>query len=311
MKALFEEALRRLEAGENLAMVSVVSSNGSTPRGPGARMLVGPNGYVHGTVGGGAIEYEAIQLGQPMAMQGDCFTRTFVLRNEEAAQLGMVCGGAMELFFHRLTEADIPLCKQLLKALALPTGVYLLTDLATGRMQIAQGKQAAPQGVFVQMLTAGDFVHVFGGGHVAQALAPLLHKAGFRCVVMDDREAFVSSALFPDASQRRLVDYADLAGLSIGPEDSVAIMTRGHLGDMQVLSMALRTKARYIGMMGSAAKRAKVYESLLQQGFGRPDIDRVHSPIGMAIQAETPFEIAVSIAAELILVRALSRGEKQ
>ena len=93
--------------------------------------------------------------------------------------------------------------------------------------------------------------------------------------------------------------------LDLGPDDYALIMTRGHEHDLRVLRAALRSPARYIGMMGSRHKRAFVYDHLLQEGFTTADFERVHSPIGLPISAETPFEIAISIAAELIQLRAI------
>ncbi len=92
--------------------------------------------------------------------------------------------------------------------------------------------------------------------------------------------------------------------MRLGPEDDALIMTRGHEHDLEALSAMLRTKARYIGMMGSRHKREVVFSALTRQGFGDTDMARVHSPIGLPIGAETPFEIAVSVAAELIACRA-------
>jgi xanthine dehydrogenase accessory factor len=96
------------------------------------------------------------------------------------------------------------------------------------------------------------------------------------------------------------VDFEDLGGLILGPEDDVIIMTRGHTHDQAVLSQMLKTAAGYVGMIGSRSKRAHVYANLMEEGFSDKDISRVHSPVGLPIQAETPFEIAVSILAELI-----------
>jgi xanthine dehydrogenase accessory factor len=129
---------------------------------------------------------------------------------------------------------------------------------------------------------------------------------GFRISVCDDRQEFANRERFPEAHQIRILEnFAQaFAGLAIGREDFVIILTRGHLHDKTVLAQALRTEAGYIGMIGSRKKRDAIYAALLKEGFDPADIDRVHSPIGLAIGAETPEEIAVSILAELIFVRA-------
>jgi len=128
---------------------------------------------------------------------------------------------------------------------------------------------------------------------------------GFRTTVLDDREEFASRERFPSPVEVVVLeDFSDcLSKCPIDEESYLVIVTRGHLHDKAVLSQALRTRAGYIGMIGSKRKRDSIYRALLDEGFSRDDLGRVHSPIGLDIGAETPEEIAVSIAAELIQVR--------
>lgn len=149
-------------------------------------------------------------------------------------------------------------------------------------------------------------VHIFGGGHVSLALARLADSTGFLVNVLDDRADFVSEARFPQAkrinppslSEHNLDAYFAEARPDV--RDALVIVTRGHAFDRDALASSLRTKAGYIGMIGSSSKRQQVYDSILQNGFTQDDLARVHSPIGVAIGADTPEEIAVSIMAELI-----------
>ncbi len=146
---------------------------------------------------------------------------------------------------------------------------------------------------------------IFGAGHVSRPTAQVAAMVGFRVTVLDDRPEFANAERFPQAQTRVLASYADcFAGLPAGPETFVVILTRGHVHDAEVLAQALRTRAGYIGMIGSRRKRDAVYARLLGQGFGQADLDRVRCPVGLAIGAETPEEIAVSINAELIACRA-------
>jgi xanthine dehydrogenase accessory factor len=147
--------------------------------------------------------------------------------------------------------------------------------------------------------------YLFGAGHVARATAAMAAMVGFRISVCDDRLEFANRERFPEADQIRVIDnFAQaLAGLAVGKQDFVLILTRGHLHDKTVLAQALRTEAGYIGMIGSRKKRDAIFTGLRKEGFSPADIDRVYSPIGLPIGAETPEEIAVSILAELIMVR--------
>ena len=148
-------------------------------------------------------------------------------------------------------------------------------------------------------------VYILGAGHVGQQTAFLASWVGFRTVVMDDREEYANQQRFPRADEIRVLRSfeACFSGLEINRDSYLIIVTRGHLHDRAVLGQALKTEAGYIGMIGSRRKRDAVYEALVAEGFRRKDMERVFSPIGLPIGAETPEEIAVSIISELIKVR--------
>jgi xanthine dehydrogenase accessory factor len=157
----------------------------------------------------------------------------------------------------------------------------------------------------VEPLSKEGSVFIFGAGHVSCELAPLAKLVGFRTIVLDDRQEFANRARFPSADKVLVIDSFEkaLSGQDIDEESCLVIVTRGHAHDRTVLGQALATKAGYIGMIGSRKKRDAVYKALLKEGFTRADMERVHSPIGLDIGAETPEEIAVSIVAELIQAR--------
>ena len=147
---------------------------------------------------------------------------------------------------------------------------------------------------------------VLGGGHVGSKVAPLLSFCGFDTVVLEDREELIARDRFPETVRTRQIETFEAGVFDAEPcsEDTyVVIATRSHELDRAVLEQALRTKAYYIGMMGSRSKRDRAFEYLRAQGFTDDDLARVHAPIGLALKAKTPQEIAVSIAAEMILCR--------
>ncbi len=291
-----------------LALVRVIAATGSAPRGPGAAMLVSGEGHVFGTVGGGTVEHAAIRDAQESLRAGQPQVLDYALKNRDAADLGMVCGGEMRLLCQPVTDRDRAVFRDALARIDAGSPAFLVTDLADFSSHIADARPR-DAALFAQPLLTPARTFVFGAGHVAQALVPLLAQCGFRVTVLDDRPDFVSAARFPAAEAVRIVDFSDLGDLAIAREDDVVIMTRGHVHDLAVLTRALRTEARYIGMMGSRSKRAHLSASLREAGFSEADIARVHTPIGLEIAAETPTEIAVSIAAELIAVRAARSGE--
>lgn len=168
-----------------------------------------------------------------------------------------------------------------------------------------------------QVISAGDTrfsidplsiygtVYIFGAGHVSQKLASLTNMVGFRTVVLDDRVEFANQTRFPGADEIIVLKDNQTAfeEIDLDPESYIVIVTRGHLHDQVILKQALKTKAVYIGMIGSKRKREEIYRSLEAEGISKASLEAVHSPIGLQIGAESPEEIAVSITAELIQAR--------
>jgi xanthine dehydrogenase accessory factor len=149
-------------------------------------------------------------------------------------------------------------------------------------------------------------VYLFGAGHVSQQVAPLAKLVDFGIVVLDDRPEFANRERFPQADDVKVIDRFEGAfqELDIDEDSYLVIVTRGHLHDMTVLEQALRTKAGYVGMIGSRRKRDHIYTQLEKSGFREKDLARVFSPIGTDISAQTPEEIGISIVGELIKARA-------
>ncbi len=147
-------------------------------------------------------------------------------------------------------------------------------------------------------------IYLFGGGHVSEQIAPLAKNVNFKVVVIDDREMFANRERFPEADEVIVSEFGNcFERLNIDDSSYLVIVTRGHLYDEIVLGQALESNARYIGMIGSRKKIGTLYQSLIEKGMAKERLGRVHAPIGIDINSETPEEIAVSIVAELIKVR--------
>ena len=157
--------------------------------------------------------------------------------------------------------------------------------------------------VFVEPILPQPILYLFGGGHVSMAVAKAASGAGFGICVVDDREAFANSERFPMA-QEIYTTYED-AFEKIHPSVAsyLIIVTRGHKEDMRVLGWAVRTSARYVGMIGSKRKVLSVYKALENDGYRPEEFQRVFAPMGLEIGALAPEEIAISIVAELIAIR--------
>lgn len=166
--------------------------------------------------------------------------------------------------------------------------------------------------VFVEPILPIPQLYIFGAGHVATNLCKVARLAGFDVTVIDDRESYANRERLPEANEVFAEDFeAATAKLSIGESDYLVIVTRGHRDDMRVLRWAVRTPARYVGMIGSRRKTIAIYQELEKEGFRPEEFDRVHAPVGLEIGAVTPEEIAVSITAEMIALRRHCRAELQ
>jgi len=333
MEELFSKMKESLLSKTPVILVTIIESSGSVPRSAGARMLVAKGQgetavRLWGSIGGGLPEYLAIEeagrLLQGARHPPATSLRKYMLRPNEAAALGIVCGGEISVF-SRLMDAGEPGLLELVEK-----GISAFKNASPSLFIMETSENAQYPGLeiaakdnpsfasyekpFCEPLHSGGFVYVFGGGHIAQDLVPLLSRLDFRCIVFDDREEFAAKDIFPEAERIILGDFARIANhLTLTAEDFVVIITRGHQWDLEVFAFALDSPAAYIGVIGSKAKHEFVKGKLRERGFESAVINaaRVHAPIGIDIKSESPAEIAVSIAAELVLVRNLAKASRK
>lgn len=324
MRNMLQTMKTHLERGEELVLVTVVASSGATPRGAGARMLVGKEGRICGTIGGGAVEYRSQQLATKVLEEKTSGQQDFTLTKDDVQNLGMICGGAVNVFFHYIPGGDgktLALLEEAENRFARGEDFWLISDIGQGgELSLADKRgpmaphltrhphrlQEEGRDLYIEQIHSSGRVYIFGGGHVAQELEPVLTHLGFRCVVMDDRPEFTRRELFPTAEEVLNVDFSHISQtVTIGEEDYVCVMTRGHAFDTVVQAQVLKCHPVYVGVIGSKHKAAGV-RKVLKEEYGLEDreLDLVTTPIGLSIQAETPAEIAISIAAQMIQVRA-------
>ncbi len=322
-KALIHHALQLIKEKKDFVFATVIASHGSAPRGAGSRMLVTADGSSFGTVGGGNVEFEAIRQSQEQIKKQCSCKVDYTLRPNDAADLGMVCGGDVTVYFQYVSCEDqsfITLCHEVVEAFKQHHDTWIVLDITdeahwTASLAYASDDLIYPDSpqistvnghlYYSEPLTGGRTVYIFGGGHVALELVPLLSYLDFRCVVYDDREDFCNPDRFPSADRCITADFKKITEhLTITDRDYVCIMSRGHQYDYEIQKQILRTPASYIGVIGSRRKKEAIHKKLLADGFTQEDLSRIITPIGLNIFAETPAEIAVSIAGQMIMYRA-------
>lgn len=328
MNTIFAKLLYEMEKQRDTMLVSIISRLDSAPRGVGSQMLVGLDGRLLGTIGGGAVEKKSEELALRLLAEKRSGVHEFQLRADVKESIGMVCGGDVAVLLQYIPGTDQTwnaLAGQLLALIAAGKPGWLVQDLSGGAPSLLDGDGAVLAGAAVDpclcgrsaILTAEKFslpllrkerAVIFGAGHCGQALAPILSSIGFRVTVFDDRPEYALPAHFSAAEAVICGDYDNIAEhLTLTAEDYIVVMTSGHAFDLAVQAQVLRQPKAYVGVIGSKKKTAAVNARLMELGITEEATHCVHTPIGTPIKAVTPEEIAVSIAGEMILVRALRR----
>ena len=165
--------------------------------------------------------------------------------------------------------------------------------------------------VFVEAFVSPPHMIVCGGGHISKALYPIAHLLGFRFSVIDERNEFCNRERFPEAHALQVTnDYQEAMNqMGVTPNTFIVIATRGHKPDDEALLAGIQTPARYVGLVGSLRKTLLIYEELFRRGVSEEKIKGVRAPVGLNIHARTPEEIALSIMAEIEMVRLGGDGQ--
>ena len=319
MEKIIKEAAGLQGGNERALLALVLGASGSTPRKAGAAMLITEDGKTYGTIGGGVVEYAAVSKAKEVFMENEPRILDFDLG---ADSQDAICGGKTQVCLYPLKEDDLPALRHAADALdtGTPATVALFKDSGSIRLYCVTGEDAdssmsdiylACEGVshddrllFRHKLARQSRLWLLGAGHVAQATAKAAAVADFDITVADDRAEYANEELFPGCRCIVCGEFGEIPSDDVSPDDYIVIVTRGHKKDYEALAWAIKTNACYIGMIGSKRKRDMIYEKLEGEGIERSRLEWVHSPIGLPIGDRTPGDIAISITAELIKVRA-------
>jgi len=299
------------------ALATVARARGSTPVPAGTKMLVGSEGRLIGSVGGGCVEADVIGAALDAQARRRPALLTHHLNADLAGDLGLSCGGTVDIFVEPLIADDTYL-RVLDAAAAAESGlVRTATEWTSGPVKTFESLSRAGPGAAATLTRDGRFMEerlrpaphvlVFGAGHVGAAIARAAAAAGFRVVVIDDRPEYADASRF-DAGVAVLAADVEtaLTRYPVTAGDAVVIATRGHRNDAEILARVAASPAGYVGLLGSRRKKIVVTKGLKAAGVPAQGLRRVRVPIGLPIGAVTPEEIAVSVVAELIGWR---RGE--
>lgn len=313
----------------SIGLATVIHTWGSAPRKIGAKMAFTAGGALCGSVSGGCVEGAVIEAGREVLASGAPQLLHFGVADETAWEVGLACGGVIDVFVEPLDPEAYALLREMTMQDHAGACVTVLRgpDELVGRKWIEERNgrsltqlpstitaqlSALPANtqrlqlsddleIFVEQFRPAPTLIIVGGVHIAVALTSMAKTLGFRTIVIDPRRAFGSDERFPHADQLlSLWPQKAFAQLEITPETAVALLTHDPKIDDPALEIVLPSAAFYVGALGSRKTHAKRIERLQQKGVDAAQISRIHAPIGLDLNAQTPEEIALSVLAEVV-----------
>jgi xanthine dehydrogenase accessory factor len=339
MKDVLETLERWRGAGEIFALATVINVDGSAPRDEGATMLIARSGKIAGSVSGGCVEGAVIDEAQSVFADGAPKIVRYGINKNMMWDVGLSCGGAIDVFIERFTDAAAP--ADFSRPVAVCTVVRGPDRVGLKRVVYAEGPASGGSGdaaldrsidelaraaltrgsaglqtagehqIFIVPLLPDPRLIIVGAVHIATALCDLAARAGFAVTVVDPRERLNNRERFP-AARRLVVGWPEDELPALRPDENtyVAVLTHDEKFDDPTLTYVLGCPVRYVGAIGSRKTQAQRRLRLEGAGFSAAAIDAVHAPIGLDIGAQSPEEIAVAILAEMIAAKHSRSGMK-
>ena len=308
MRDILDTLERWVAEGRRVATATVVATERSAPRDPGAMLAVSDTGEVAGSVTGGCVEPAVYEEARDVLAGGPPRLLTYGIADEDAFEVGLSCGGTVHIFVDLL---DAALVGELSEAIAAERPVAFTVAVEGARIGDKRLVEAGTTGLveldgeraFVLSFAPPPRMYVFGAVDHAAAVARVGRFLGYHVTVCDARARFVTPERFPEVDEL-VVDWPDrfLAAAPVDARTAIVVLTHDHKFDVPLLQVALRTKAGYVGAMGSRTTTEEREAKLRAAGVTDGELARLHAPIGLPIGARTPEEVAVAIAAELVAV---------
>ena len=318
MKNIHRQLLEHIQSGEHIVLATVVKTTGSTPQKPGSSAIFGEKGLIAGTIGGGHLEGEVEQIAKHALISGSSGLFYFNLNAGKDSD-GAICGGEAEVLVdanpgqHKpvLEEMKLDLLKGKEGAICTSVSKEQGQELIIERKWISGLKAPEQKGeekpeCFIESIKPLPRLIIAGAGHVGRSLAHLASLLDFEITVIDDRPEYASMHNIPDADHFIVKEIGPaLSALDPGPDTYIVIVTRDHVNDAEALKACINSGASYVGMIGSRKKVAIIKKRFIESRLAtEEEWTKIHTPIGIPIGSVTVEEIAFSIAAELISVRA-------
>lgn len=313
---LWEHILRKLRGDQKVYLLTVIQNTGSSPGRKGFKMIVSQDGFIYGSVGGGIMEFTLVEEAKQLLIENT--PPTFIKKQIHKGHIkngsGMICSGEQTVAFHPLSSVHISVIESILNGLMkringslnLTSEVFEYSTKSLDQ-QFNIKIDSNEDWSYEESLLYRETLYIIGGGHVGVAVSELFVKLGFYVIVFDNRAHLNTLENNNFAHQKSVIDYNDIAHHIPTDDCYIAIMTNKYTDDRLIVSKLVKRNFTFMGVLGSKAKIKTMWKDLIKVGHTKTVLDKIHAPIGLSIKSETPEEIAVSIAAQIIQIKNLGK----
>jgi len=310
---LWKFLLETINTSKKALLLIVADSSNSSPGRQAFKMVITEDAEQFGTIGGGIMEKDMIEYSLDLLFgnETNLIKKLHHTDKTKFEKSGLICGGYQTIIFSVFDKSHIPIIENILSSLNKKENGKL--SVTPGKIEFLQNEDNNPTTFhynsdkdwqYNETIGLPLIAYIAGGGHVGLAVSRVMKSLGFYVVVFDHREEVFTIEQNKFADEIVICKYEEIGNKIVESERSyVIIVTPMHSGDKDTLKSVIRKKVKYIGMMGSKRKIKTIFENLSKEGIDNKLLEKVHTPIGLEIEAESPEEIAVSIAAEIIKVK--------
>lgn len=315
MKETWRFIQEKLKSDVGVILLVVIDNDGSSPGQAGFKMAVANDGTLSGSIGGGQTEYRLVEQAKKN-LSSD--TTVISLKREvhraeaEEDKSGMICSGEQWVAFYPIHSSDQTIIENILSSIDKGEKGMIHFNQDGFIFKPGEGEHHKHQNpvsslnewILSEPINKTNRLYIFGAGHVGLALSDIASVVGFEVYILDDREQLNTLTENTSAKFKDVIDYKKAGDyVPEGENIYVVIMTFGHKSDEVVLRQFMNKKLKYLGMMGSKKKVAAIFTSLSKEGIATEKLENIYAPIGIRISSQTPYEIAVSVVAEMIAVK--------
>ncbi len=305
---------QKLAQDQSVYLLTVIQHKGSSPGRQGFKMAVADDHEIFGSVGGGIMEYNLVELCKELLQNHN--PKPFIKRQIHKGTIvdgsGMICSGEQTVIFYPLDKSNLTVIEAILATysdqksglLSITPAHFLYTPNKKPAAKISYTHINEKDWSYDEELNHKDIIYIIGGGHVGLATSKLMNQLGFHVILLDNRNLLNTVDENTHVAKKLIIDYNNVSDyVPANMSAYVLIMTNKYTDDKLALNKLVRNNYKFIGVLGSKAKLKLMFEVLEKEGFTQKELSKVHAPIGLKIHSQTPEEIAISIAAQIVGVR--------